>query len=184
MITILAQTATITSASPIIWAFIFIGIALVLFCVEVFVPSGGIIALVGALAVIASLVAFFIHDINTGLIAAGIYIVFGPMLAWVTFKIWAGSSLARRMILGGVVEEDPQEAMQRSKARQEERQEVLQLLVGQRGETVTVLRPVGVIRIDGQRIDAMAETGSIEADAAVEVVSVIDNQIKVREIQD
>jgi membrane-bound serine protease (ClpP class) len=184
MIELLAQTAAATNASPIIWAFIFIGIAIVLFFVEIFVPSGGVIALVGALAVIASLVAFFIHDMNTGLVATGIYMLFGPILAWIAFKIWASSPLAKRMILGGIVQEDPEEAMQRSKARQEEQAATLQLLVGQLGETITILRPIGVIRIDGQRIDAMAETGSIEANTPIKVVSVYDNQIKVREIND
>ncbi len=184
MLELLAQTATTANSSPIIWAFIFIGIALVLFFIEIFVPSGGLLALVGALAVIASLIAFFIHDVNTGLIATGIYIVFGPVLVWIAFKIWAASPLAKRMILGGVVEEDNEEAMQRSKARIEGRQAELELLVGQQGVSVTVLRPIGVVRIDGQRIDAMAETGSIEANAAIEVVSVYDNQIKVRKLND
>jgi membrane-bound ClpP family serine protease len=180
MLELLAQSATTANSSPIIWAFIFIGIALILFFIEVFVPSGGLLALVGALAVIASLIAFFIHDVNTGLVATGIYIVFGPVLVWIAFKIWAASPLAKRMILGGIVEEDNEEASQRSKARTEERQADLQLLVGQQGITVTVLRPIGVIRIDGQRIDAMAETGTIEANTPIEVVSVYDNQIKVR----
>ena len=184
MIELLAQTTpAITGASsPIIWAFIFIGIALILFFVELFVPSGGLLALIGALAVIGSLVAFFMHDSNTGLIATAIYIVFGPILFWIVFKIWASSPLAKRMILGGIVEEDSEEAMQKSQARFARRQEELQQLIGKEGNTITILRPVGVVRIDGQRIDAMAETGSIEADTAIKVVSVYDNQIKVRAI--
>jgi len=184
MIELLAQTTpAITGASsPIIWAFIFIGIALILFFVELFVPSGGLLALIGALAVIGSLVAFFMHDANTGLIATAIYIVFGPILFWIVFKIWASSPLAKRMILGGIVEEDSEEAMQKSQARFARRQEELQQLIGKEGNTITILRPVGVVRIDGQRIDAMAETGSIEADTAIKVVSVYDNQIKVRAI--
>lgn len=176
----LAQSAPIGNASPIIWAFVFIGIALVLFFVEIFVPSGGLIALLGALAVIASLIAFFIHDVNTGLIATGIYILFGPVLAWIAFRIWAASPLAKRMILGGIVEEDADEARQRSIARQQEQQSHLQSYIGKQGTAVTILRPVGVVRIDGERIDAMAETGSIEAESTIEVVAVYDNQVKVR----
>ena len=183
MIELLAQTNTTGSASPIIWAFIFIGIALVLFFVEVFIPSGGLIALVGALSVIASLVAFFMHDVNTGLIATGVYIVFGPVIAWIAFRIWAASPLAKRMILGGVVVEDSEEAMQESHARQEARHDELRALIGSKGETVTVLRPIGVVRIDGKRVDAMAESGSIEANTPIEVINVYDNQIKVRELK-
>jgi len=182
MIDLLAQTtpAVAETSSPIIWAFVFIGIALVLFFVELFVPSGGLIALVGGLAVVASLVAFFMHDPNTGLVATGVYIVFGPILAWIAFKIWVASPLAKRMVLGGIVVEDSEEAKQRAKVRFEEQQADLQQLVGKQGISLTVLRPVGVIRVDGQRIDAMAETGSIEADVAIIVVSVYDNQVKVR----
>ena len=164
----LAQSAPIGNASPIIWAFVLIGIALVLFCVEIFVPSGGLIALLGALAVIASLIAFFIHDVNTGLIATGIYILFGPVLAWIAFRIWAASPLAKRMILGGIVEEDADEARQRSIARQQEQQSHLQSYIGKQGTAVTILRPVGVVRI------------SIEAESTIEVVAVYDNQVKVR----
>ena len=181
MINLLAQSTT--GASPIIWAFIFIGIALILFFVEVFIPSAGLIALLGALSIIASLIAFFMHDANTGLIATGIYIVFGPVLAWIGFRIWATSPLAKRMVLGGIVEEDDDEAKQRVVAKQEEERAELRGLVGKFGKTITVLRPVGAIRIDGKRIDAMSETGSIESDKPIRVVSVYDNQVKVREIK-
>jgi len=181
--TLLAQTAPVANSSPIIWAFVFIGIALVLFFIELFVPSGGLLALMGALAIIASLLAFFMHDPNTGLIASAVYIVFGPVLAWIAFRIWAASPLAKRMILGGVVDEDSDEAMQISRARQQASLAELQSLIGKQGVSITVLRPIGVVRIDGNRIDAMAESGSIESGLPIEVITVYDNQIKVRQIK-
>jgi membrane-bound serine protease (ClpP class) len=184
MMHLLAQTGTNISSSPIIWAFIFIGIALVLFFIEIFVPSGGLLALMGAIAVIGSLIAFFMHDVNTGWIAFGTYVVFGPVLAWIAFRIWAASPLAKRMILGGIVEEDVDEAMQASRAKQEARLAELQTFIGKKGKTITVLRPVGVVRIDGKRVDALAESGSIEADKRIEVITVYDNQVKVREVQE
>ncbi|MBC8310229.1 MAG: hypothetical protein ISR75_06285 [Phycisphaerales bacterium] len=180
MINLLAQTVPTGNSSPIIWAFVFIGISLVLFFVEVFVPSAGLIALMGGLSIVASLIAFFMHDTNTGLIATGIYIVFGPVLAWIGFRIWVASPLAKRMVLGGIVEEDEDEARQRSTQRQEERRAELESFIGKQGTTVTILRPVGVVRIEGMRIDALAETGSIEANRLIEVTAVYDNQVKVR----
>ena len=183
MMHFLAQSGTIGGSSPILWAFVFIAIALVLFFIEIFVPSGGLLALMGALAVIGSLVAFFMHDVNTGLIALGMYIIFGPVIAWVAFRMWAASPLAKRMILGGVVEEDSDEAMQASRAQQEARLAPLQTYLGKKGKTITILRPVGVVRIDGERIDALAESGSIEANTHIEVITVYDNQVKVREVE-
>ncbi len=181
MINLLAQTTAAQSSSPILWAFIFIAIAVVIFFIEIFVPSGGLLALLGGLSIIASLIAFFVHDVNTGLIATGIYIVFGPIIAWIAFKIWASSPLAKRMILGDV-DGGGEFAEQESEAQRRERLDQLQTLVGCKGETVTVLRPVGVVRINGQRLDAMAESSVIAANKTVEVVEVYDNQIKVREV--
>jgi len=182
MMDFLAQTTAgvAGNASPIIWAFVFIGIALILFFIELFVPSGGLIALLGALAVVTSLVAFFMHDVMTGFIATGIYLVFGPVLVWIAFRIWLASPLASRMVLGGVVIEDEEEAKQLSLARQQEQRANLESLIGKQGTTITVLRPIGVISIQGERLDAMAETGSIEADCEIQVTAVYDNQVKVR----
>ena len=181
MIELLAQTAAEQSSSPVIWAFIFIAVALIIFCIEIFVPSGGLLAMLGGLAVIASLIAFYMHDINTGLTATAVYIVFGPILAWIAFKIWVSSPLAARMVLGEVDSEN-EFAIQESEAQRMQRMEERKVLVGKKGETITMLRPVGVVRIDGQRFDAVAETGVINADTPVEVVQVYDNQIKVREV--
>lgn len=181
MITLLAQTTAIQSSSPILWAFIFIGIAVIIFFIEIFVPSGGLLALLGGLAIIASLVAFYVHDVNTGLIATGIYVVFGPVIAWIAFKIWAASPLAKKMILGEI-DAGGEFAKQESEVQRKARLDTLQALVGLHGETVTVLRPIGVVRINDERYDAMSETGVIEANTPVKVVEIYDNQIKVREV--
>ena len=45
---------------------------------------------------------------------------------------------------------------------------------------MTTLRPVGTVRIAGRRLDAMAESGIIEAGTAIVVTDVYDNQVKVR----
>jgi membrane-bound serine protease (ClpP class) len=181
MIPLLSQATTAQSSSLILWAFIFIAVAVIIFFIEIFLPSGGLLALLGGLAIIASLIAFFMHDINTGLIATGIYIVFGPIIAWIVFKIWASSSLAKRMVLGDV-DGGGEFAKQESEAQRRERLDELHELIGAKGETITVLRPVGVVRIENQRYDAMAESGVISANKPVKVVDVYDNQIKVREV--
>ena len=48
----------------------------------------------------------------------------------------------------------------------------------------TQLRPVGFVRIDGHRIDAIAEGDVIEAGARIRVVEAYDNQVKVRAVED
>jgi membrane-bound ClpP family serine protease len=61
-----------------------------------------------------------------------------------------------------------------------ERVDALKAMIGQKGEVITTLRPVGVVMIQGTRIDALAESGIIEEGEIVEVVDAYDNQLKVR----
>ena len=55
--------------------------------------------------------------------------------------------------------------------------------IGETGLTDSVLRPVGFVMIDGQRIDAIAEGDMINTNRPVLVVDAYDNQLKVREIE-
>ena len=53
-------------------------------------------------------------------------------------------------------------------------------LVGAMGTVETDLRPVGIVRIDNHRLDALSEQGFIKAGARIVVTDAYDNQLKVR----
>jgi membrane-bound serine protease (ClpP class) len=53
-------------------------------------------------------------------------------------------------------------------------------LVGAIGETETVLRPAGVVRIDGQRVDAVSEGEYLQRGVLVQVVDISGNRVVVR----
>jgi membrane-bound serine protease (ClpP class) len=59
-------------------------------------------------------------------------------------------------------------------------QKQLASLIGKQGLALTDLRPVGVIDLDGQRTDALAETTYIKAGSRVRIVQADGSQIKVR----
>ena len=69
MIELLAQATTLSNDAPLIWGFVLVGAALILLFMELFVPSGGILSLCSGVAVIGSIVAFFVHSPGSGLIA-------------------------------------------------------------------------------------------------------------------
>jgi membrane-bound ClpP family serine protease len=97
------------------------------------------------------------------------------------FKFWLHSPMARLMILGGSEVQDTEgEGGVETELDRRERLSELQELIGLSGVTITALRPVGTVRIEGRRVDAMAETGVIEADTPIVVCDIYDNQIKVR----
>jgi len=54
-------------------------------------------------------------------------------------------------------------------------------LIGAIGETVTMLRPAGVVRIDDRRIDAVSEGVFLPAGVLVEVVDISGNRVVVRQ---
>jgi membrane-bound ClpP family serine protease len=166
----------------LLWGFILLGVAIGMLVLELFVPSGGLIGVLSGVAAIGSIVAFFQFDTTLGIVALVGYVLLGPVIIYFGFKLWLGSPLGRRMILGGnedIIDEQG-DALPASEAARRERREKLRQLIGAEGTTVTALRPVGTVRIAGQRLDALAETGVIEADTPVIVTDVYDNQIKVR----
>jgi membrane-bound serine protease (ClpP class) len=57
------------------------------------------------------------------------------------------------------------------------------LLVGKTGVAVTILRPSGAVRVEGQRIIAQAETGVIDAGTTVKVISTDGTTVIVRAVR-
>ena len=166
----------------LLWGFILAGAALGLLFIELLIPSGGLLGLLCGAAAIGSIVAFFKYSNLWGVAALLAYAILTPILLVFMFKLWIQSPLAKRMVLGGVEDslgETESDTMQAEKTRLTRLDELRQL-IGAEGVTITDLRPVGFVKINGQRLDAMAETGIVEADTPVVVTDVYDNQIKVR----
>ena len=54
--------------------------------------------------------------------------------------------------------------------------------VGDAGKAVTTLRPAGKARINGRRVDVIAQGTVIEGEAEIEVIEVSGGRVVVREI--
>jgi len=164
--TLLAQTAP-PDGTTLLWAFLLLGGTIFLIALELIVPSGGILALAAAAALIGSIVAFFAYDTTAGFIALAAVVIFGPMVAWVGWKWWSETAMAQRLVLG----EDDSPI-----ADAEGRQRLLNAI----GTAETDLRPIGVVRIGEERHDAFSDHGMIPAGSEIEVIKVLDNQLRVR----
>ena len=177
-----AATTPPPDGAYLTWGFILAGIALVVLIIELFVPSGGLLGILCGLAAIGSIVSFFLYDTAWGVGVTLAFIVLTPFLLVFVFKLWLNSPVAKAMILGtgDPTNTDIEEAARQSETARQQRLEVLRALVGAEGRTETALRPVGTVRINDVRTDAMAEAGVIEANTPVVVTEVYDNQIKVR----
>lgn len=156
------------------WGFVLLGASLLLMAVEVFVPSAGIIALFAAGAAIGGLVLIFMYDSTWGVISLLGMMLIAPAAVWLAFKAFPHTPIGKRLILGSAQDETGR--FEKARA---ERDEQL-AMIGLEGDAVTDLRPVGVARIEGRRVDVLAEGPMIEAGSRVRVVSAQGTQIKVR----
>ena len=190
LLTMLAQAGGAAATAgdndaALLWAIALLGASIVLLFLELFVPSGGLIGVLAGIAAICSVIAFFRYDLTWGLVATGMYLLLGPIAVIYGLRWWLNSPMGRRMILRGpedavdALDPDTPAPMSPEHARRE-RQAQLRQLIGAHGVALTVLRPVGTVKIEGQRLDALAESGVIESGTPIVVTDVYDNQVKVR----
>ena len=181
-------TAAPDSENNATWLAIGMGLgllALMLFAVEIFVPTAGMIGILCAICAIASIVAFFQYSASAGGFAILAYLIATPFLIVYGVKLWSHTPIGRRLILGGTdtidgsgLDQEEIEDRVDSKAASARANE--EAMIGGMATTATPLRPVGIIRYEGRRMEALAEAGIIEEGVEVEIISVVDNQIKVR----
>lgn len=153
--------------------------SLLLVVAELFIPSGGLLAIGAGAAAIAGITVLFTKvDAWWGFIGLGVLLVGLPVTLSLGLKVWPHTPVGKKMLMGETTEAD----VEAKRVAEHEAREQRQALVGAEGEVATPLRPVGAVQIGDQRYDALAETGIIEPGQRVVVVSVTDNQIKVRAV--
>jgi len=183
---IIAQLAQITPATPdagnealLVWVFSLFGMALALAALELFIPSHGLLGVGAFLCAMAGVGVAFKIGPGYGLSAVAFTVVSTPTMIWVWIKVVPNTPVGKRIIL--TAGSTPEELQQREIAKHEEARAIT-ALVGARGIAMTALRPGGTVRIEGEDIEAFAETGMIEADEKVQVVNIRGRQVKVRKI--
>lgn len=165
----------------VIASFALTAAAVLFFMLEIFVPSGGLFALLCGACAIASIVVMFVFNGGLGVLMLIGYVVVVPFAFYWGIRLWERSPIGRKLILGA--EEDfttATESATRSEVDRRDRVASIKSLIGRKGVTDSQLRPVGFVRIDGERIDAIAEGDVIDVGESIIVVDAYDNQLKVR----
>lgn len=138
--------------------------AFILIGAEVYVP-GGVLGAFGVACLAAAVVVGFLQGPVAGW--AGLGLMLGLTVVGVYFwlNVFPKSRAGRRLSLGregtGVRASGPAAGLE----------------AGQTGVALSALRPSGIARIGGQRVDVLAENGVwIEAGAAVRVTRVVSGR--------
>ena len=164
----------------LLWGFGLFGLALLLFLIELFLPTGGIVGVLVGVAAISGVVSFFRASQVWGWSSLGFLLVVSPFAFAFALKVWPHTPIGRRLILGSVADETDEDEAPRIR---DDQDDVLKALVGATGVAVSDLRPVGTVRIEGERVEALAEGGQIDAGQDVRITAVEGNRIRVRAVK-
>ena len=149
---------------------IFVLTGLLMMGAEIFVP-GGILGTIGAISLMAAMATgFAAFGPQKGVLAALLILVFLGVSIFVWMQLIPKTRVGEKLTLST------------DTAGYKSTVHSLKDLVGKQGEALTPLGPSGLARIDGQRIDVVAEGKWIEASAKVEVLRVTGSHVTVRAI--
>ena len=140
---------------------------------EVFVPSLGVLTLIAVAAFIGAFYFAFGVGSSFGWSLVGVTAVGIPVLLITAFRVFPRTALGKHMILF-------RPERQKSPAPRE----TLAALAGKTGVTTSTLRPSGIARIDGQRLDVITRGEMIDSGVAIRVVEILGNRIVVRAVED
>jgi membrane-bound serine protease (ClpP class) len=147
---------------------------LVAIILEVFVPAAGIIGIAGVGSIIASVVIAYQRLGNLiGSIYLAVVLVLVPVFIVLYFKFFPRSPIGRWLI--------SQDSQDTDKGYASYTQEKYSELAGREGTSLTVLRPVGMVLIDGRKYSAVTGGEFIEKDTPVRVVKVEGSRVVVRQ---
>jgi membrane-bound ClpP family serine protease len=153
-------------------AYILIGAGFLLMIAELFLPSGGILSILSAVGIVAGIVLAFNYDSSVGLgtlIGVGVAL---PVFISFLVSLWPKTPMGKRFFLAAPDENATMAALP-------EYQE-MERLRGQIGQTLSQLRPSGVVDFGGRRVDCVTEGVMVEKGQTVRCIDVKGNRVIVR----
>jgi membrane-bound serine protease (ClpP class) len=141
--------------------------------IEAFIIPG--FGLMGVLSFILFAIAVYIAYSQLGNIWAGLTLILGIVLFFLIMKIFSKSKVWRETRLDRKL---------RSSEGYRVEDEKLKNYLNKKGKALSNLHPVGIVEIDGERIDAQSEAGLfIPVNSNIEVIEIEGTKLIVKEIK-
>ena len=161
-----------------VWAVLLLVVGLLVLVAEVFLPSGGILAVLTVGTLVASLtcawLAWWPDRASQFWWFLGAVLGLIPLTVVGAFWIWPTTAIGRRALLEGPTAEEVD-------AFADETREFARF-VGQVGTTATVLNPAGMLELGAERLHCQSEGALIAAGVRVVVVRATHNLVTVRPV--
>jgi membrane-bound serine protease (ClpP class) len=143
--------------------------ALAFVVAELFVPSHGMLAIIAGLCALGAVVLASYANVLLGAIFGIAVVIIAPIVFFWAARMYPHTPMGRRVLLAPPppTDVDPDELPNGP-------------IVGDRGITMTVLRPAGSVELRGQRVNCVSEAEVIPAGIPVEVIHVAGTRIVVK----
>src|SRR3989442_3809809 len=155
-------------------AYSLIGLALLLLAAELFIPTFGVLFVLGLGGLIVGVAMTFQESIPRGIITLVALFVIVPIFGNLLLRYWPKTRLGKKFFLPGP-EEDQTLAIMPTHLE-------LEQLRGRYGRTVSALRPAGITDFDGKRVDTMSEGNMIDHGRWVRCIDVKAGKVIVRQV--
>ena len=142
---------------------------------EVFLPSGGILSVCALACVVGGVAICFHFSAIAGWLGILVAIIMVPALLAGAYKVLPKTRFGQRVILARPVRERGDAIVDGPE---------LARLLGQAGEVLTPLRPVGTCNFAGRRVECVAESGYVQKASKVTVIRVEGTQVTVRVVEE
>lgn len=156
----------------LLWSILLLALGLGLIALELFVPSGGVLGILAALAIIASIAVAFSGGWVTGVGMLVATMLILPVVLAAAIHYWPRTPIGRAILL-----ETPRNEEEVLPDTPEHRR--LKELIGKRGTAKTKMLPSGAVVIDGCVYDAIGEGMAIDPGQPIRVTAVRTNRIVV-----
>jgi membrane-bound ClpP family serine protease len=161
----------------LVWPVTLLLVGIGLVCLEIFVPSAGLLGVLAAVAVVSSIVLAFMHSMTAGtlfLLGATIAV---PVVVALAIKSWPHTPIGKMILIKRPEHEDEVLPDTEEYHRRDR-------LVGKRGVAKTELLPSGDVVIEGRVYDAVSNGVVISAGQAVLVIDVNTQRLVVRPLSE
>ncbi|WP_437230086.1 NfeD family protein [Planctomicrobium sp. SH661] len=163
---------------PQLLVLIFLLAGMALIVAELFVPSGGVIAVMCACCFLISgyyaYQAWYVNYPVYWWLYIGAVVIIIPATIIGAFQLLTRTPLGNRVLMEAPTLEEvtPYQAEQAH----------LESLIGQRGRALNLMTPGGMVLVNGERLHATGDGLMIEANSPIEVVAVRGTRVVVRQV--
>jgi membrane-bound ClpP family serine protease len=161
----------------IVWPIVLMLLGVGLICLEIFVPSAGLLGVLATVAVVSSIVVAFSHSLMLGTLMLLVATIAVPVVVAVGIQWWPHTPIGKLLLIKRPASQDEVLPDTEEYHRRDR-------LVGKRGVAKTELLPSGDVVVEGRVYDAMSNGVVISAGQAVRVIDVNTQRLVVRPLSD